>query len=106
MRGTPQQNGVAERINRTLMEKARCMRLQAVLPKVFWVDTVDAAYYLVNRSPHMKLEGGIPEKKWLEKKIGLSHLRVFGCTIFVHIGAGEQSKLDARSRKMVFLGYL
>ena len=67
---------------------------------------MDAAYYLVNRSPHTKLDGGIPEKKWSERKIELSHLRMFGYTAFVHIGAGEQSKLDIRSRKMMFLGYL
>ena len=58
VRGT-QQNGVVERMNRILMEKVRCMRLQARLFKVFWIDTVDAACYLVNRSPHTKLDSGI-----------------------------------------------
>ena len=59
----PQQNGMAERINRILMEKVRCMMLHAGLPKVFWVDSVDATYYLMNRSPHIKLDRGISEKK-------------------------------------------
>ena len=63
MRETPQQNGMAERMNRSLMKKAQCMRLQAGLPKVFWVDTVDVAYYLMNRSSYTKLDGGILEKK-------------------------------------------
>ena len=63
MRETPQQNGVAKRINRTLLKKVRCMRLQAELPKAFWIDTVDAACYLVNRSPHIRLDGGISEEK-------------------------------------------
>ena len=62
VKGTPQQNGVAERMNRTLLEKARCMRLQAGLPKEFWVDTVDAADYLINRSPHTRLDGRLPEE--------------------------------------------
>ena len=70
MGGTPQQNGVAKKMNRTLMEKARCMRLQAGLPKVFWVDTVDVACYLMNRSPHTKLDGGILEEKWSGRKLG------------------------------------
>ena len=105
VRGTPQQNGVAERMNKTLLEKARCMMLQAGLPKEFWVDTVDAAGYLVNRSPHIRLDGRLPEEVWSGRIVGLGHLWVFGCTAYVHIGAGERSKLDARSRKAVFLGY-
>ena len=63
MKETPQQNRVVKRMNITLMEKAYCMRLQAGLLEVFWVDTVDAACYLMNRSPHTKLDGGILEKK-------------------------------------------
>ena len=81
------------------------MRLQAGLPKAFWVDTVDAAGYLVNRSPHTRLDGRLPEEVWSGRTVGLDHLRVFGCTAYVHIGAGERSKLDVRSRKMMFLGY-
>ncbi len=72
---------------------------------MFWVDTVDTACYLVNRSPHTKLDGRIPEELWSEKKVEVGHLRVFGCTAFVHIDPSERSKLDAKSRKMVFIGY-
>ena len=46
--GTPQQNGVAERMNRTLNECARSMRLHAGLPKTFWADAVSTAAYLIN----------------------------------------------------------
>ena len=49
--GTPQQNGVAERMNRTLTERARSMRLHAGLPKTFWVDAVSTAAYLINQGP-------------------------------------------------------
>ena len=66
----------------------------------FWVEIVDAAGYLVNRSPHTRLEEGIPKEKWSGKKVELGHLRVFGCTAYVHIATGEQSKLNARSKKM------
>ena len=45
---TPQQNGVAERINRTFNERARSMRLHARLPKTFWVDAVSITAYLIN----------------------------------------------------------
>lgn len=46
--GTPQQNGVAERMNRTLNERARSMRLHAGLPKTFWADVVSTVTYLIN----------------------------------------------------------
>ena len=51
------------------------------------------------------MDGRLPEVVWSRRTVGLGHLRVFGCTAYVHIGAGERSKLDARSLKMVFLGY-
>ena len=72
---------------------------------MFWIHIVDAACYLVNRSPHTKLDGGLPEEKWFGRKIGLSHLRVLGCTAYVHVNADERSKLDAKAKKMIFLGY-
>ena len=48
---TPQQNGVAERINGTINERARSMRLHSGLPKAFWADAVNTAVYLINRGP-------------------------------------------------------
>ena len=72
---------------------------------MFCVDIVDAAYYLVNRSPHTKLDGDLPEEKWSRGKIGLSHLRVLGCMAYVHVDDGKWSKLDAKAKKMIFLGY-
>ena len=81
------------------------MRLQARLPKAFWVDTIDAAYYLMNRSPHTKLNNKISEDLWSGKKVELSYLRMLGCMAYVHVDAGERSKLDAKLKKMVFIGY-
>ena len=49
--GTPQQNGVAEHMNRTLNERARSMRLHVGLPKIFWADVVSTVAYLINRGP-------------------------------------------------------
>ena len=47
--GTPQENGVSERMNITIMEHARCMRLHAGFPLQFWVDVIDIVVYLINR---------------------------------------------------------
>ena len=102
---TPQQNGVAERMNRTLNERARSMRIHAGLPKMFWAEAVNTAAYLINRGPSILLDGKIPEEVWSGKEVNLSHLRVFGCISYVHIDSAERSKLDAKSNKCVFVGY-
>ncbi|KAL5760877.1 hypothetical protein ACOSQ2_019715 [Xanthoceras sorbifolium] len=102
---TPQQNGVAERMNRTLNEHARSMRLHAGLPKMLWAEAVNTAAYLINRGPSVPLDGGIPEEVWSGKEVNISHLRVFGCISYVHIDSAERSKLDAKSNKCVFVGY-
>ncbi|KAE8686500.1 cytochrome P450 71A9-like [Hibiscus syriacus] len=102
---TPQQNGVAERMNRTLNERARSMRIHAGLPKFLWAEAINTAAYLINRGPSVPLDGGIPEEAWSKKEINLSYLRVFGCISYVHINSAERSKLDAKSNKCVFVGY-
>ena len=60
--GTPQHNGVAERMNRTIVEKVRCMLRTAKLPKSFWGAPVLTACYLINRSPSAPLGFDVPEK--------------------------------------------
>ncbi|KAE8685870.1 cytochrome P450 71A9-like [Hibiscus syriacus] len=102
---TPQQNGIAERMNRTLNERARSMRIHAGLPKFLWAEAINTAAYLINRGPSVPLDGRIPEEVWSKKEINLSHLRVFGCISYVHINFTERSKLDAKSNKCVFVGY-
>eukprot|EP00253_Pinus_taeda_P023836 PITA_23836 len=102
---TPQENGVSERMNRTIMERARCMRLHAGLPLQFWADAVDTAVYLINRGPSSSLDGGVPEEAWTGKKVNYSFLRPFGCEAFVHIDKENRTKLEAKSKKCTFIGY-
>ncbi|GKA03384.1 retrovirus-related pol polyprotein from transposon TNT 1-94 [Tanacetum coccineum] len=54
--GTPQQNGVAKRMNKTLMDKVRCLLIQSGLPKTFWAEATCMAAYLINRSPSRTIE--------------------------------------------------
>ena len=81
---TPQQNGVAERMNWTLNERARSMRLHAGLPETFWADTVNIAAYLINRGPLVPLEFRIPKEVWSGNEVNLSYLKVFGCLLCSH----------------------
>ena len=103
--GTPQQNGTAKRMNRTIMEKVRSMLSNSGLEKHFWAEAVRTACYLINRSPTTALDGGIPEEVWTGKKVNYSHLKVFGCEAFVHIPKEHRSKLDNKSMRCIFLGY-
>ena len=74
--GTPQQNGVAELMNRTLNECLRSMRLHAGLPKTFWADAINTAAYLINRGPSVPMEFRLPEEVWSGKEVKFSHLKV------------------------------
>ncbi|CAL9224779.1 unnamed protein product, partial [Arabidopsis halleri] len=98
-------NGVSERMNRSIAEKARCLRLNAGLPKVFWAEAVNMAVYLINRSPRVSLEGKVAEEVWTGVDIDLLNLRIFGCPAYVLIPNDERSKVDSKSKKCVFLGF-
>ena len=103
--GTPQQNGVVERMNRTLNEHARSMRLHAELPKTFWANAISTAAYLINRGPSIPMEFRLPEEVWSGKEVKFSHLKVFDCVSYVHIDSDACSKLDAKSKICFFIGY-
>ncbi|CAL1360545.1 unnamed protein product [Linum trigynum] len=102
---TPQLNGLAERMNRTLLERVRCLLSHSKLPQSFWGEALLAAVYVWNRSPSVPLKYDAPEKVWTGKEVSYKHLRVFGCKAFVHIPKDERSKLDSKTRPCVFIGY-
>ena len=102
---TPEQNGVAERLNRTLVETTRAMLLDAKLPHQFWAEAISTATYLRNRSPTSAVKGATPYEGWHGDKPQVKHLKVFGSTAYVHIPKDERGKLDSKTRKCVLLGY-
>ena len=104
--GTPQQNGVSERMNKTLNECARSMRLHARLLKFFWADAVNTAAYLINQGPSVPMEFKIPKEVWSRKEVKFSHLNFFGCISYVHIDSNGRSKLDAKSKICFFFYWL
>ena len=68
---------MAERMNKTLNERARSMRLHAGLPKTFWANAVSTATYLINRGPSVPMEFRLPEEVWSGKEVKFSHLKSF-----------------------------
>ncbi|CAM8878030.1 unnamed protein product [Rhodiola kirilowii] len=102
VRDTPQQNGVAEYMNQTLLERARCMLSNAGLLRRFWAEAVSTACYLINSGPHTCIGGKTPYEVWSGKPADYSLLRVFGCTIYCHVSEG---KLEPRAKKGIFVGF-
>ena len=99
---TSEQNGIAERLNRTLLEHARAMLFTAGLPRYLWLEAVRHATYLKNRSPTRVLDGTTPHEAMGYGVPDIADLHEWGCTVWVQIEAG---KLDARAVETRFVGY-
>ena len=99
---TPQQNGVSERMNMTIMDKVRCMLAESGLDQSFRAEAVSTAIYMINRSPNSTLNFRLPEEVWSGSKPDIGHLRTFGCSAYVHI---TEEKTGPRALKGVFVGY-
>ena len=102
---SPEQNGVAERFNRTLMESVRSMIFHAKVPLSFWAEAVNTSVYVHNRSPTAALNHQTPYECWFKNKPDVSDLRVFGCVCFYHVPSSQRRKLDPKSSKAIFMGY-
>lgn len=102
---TPEQNGMLERMNRTVVEKARCLLFDANLEKKFWAEAVNSAVYLRNRSNAAGLRDKTPFEVWTGKKPNVNHLRIFGSTAMVHIPKPKRTKWDKKATKMILVGF-
>ena len=101
---TPQQNGVVERRNRTLMEMTRSILKAMGVPNYLWGEAVRHATYLINRVPTRALSNQTPYECLKGRKPSVSHIRVFGCTAYAKKDGGHLKKLDDRSEAAVHLG--
>ncbi|GJU26713.1 retrotransposon protein, putative, ty1-copia subclass [Tanacetum coccineum] len=100
--GTPQQNELAELMNRTLMDKVRCLLIWSGLPKTFWAEATCTATYLINRSPSTAIEKKTPIEMWSGHPSDYGMLGIFGCVAYSYV---KQGKLESRVVKCVLLGY-
>lgn len=101
---SPEQNGVAEQLNRTLMEMVRSMLAYSELAKLFWVEALSTVVYICNRSPTKAVEGKTPYEAIHGKKPKVGHLRIFRCTANSHISR-RKTEVHAKAQKCIFLGY-
>ncbi|GAU11414.1 hypothetical protein TSUD_344050 [Trifolium subterraneum] len=101
---TPQQNGVSERKNRTLLNMIRSMLNSRSVPKRFWPEALKWATYIMNRSPTVSVKNITPEEAWSDTKPTVTHFRVFGCIAYVHVPDNNRRKLDNKSIVCVNLG--
>lgn len=107
---TPQQNLVAKRKNRHLLEVARALMFTMSVPRYFWGEAILTACHLINRMPSKVLNFKTPMSVLIQIYPlfccpSSIPLKTFGCTVFVHDHQKNKSKLDPKSIKCVFIGY-
>jgi transposase InsO family protein len=101
---TPEQNGVAERLNRTIVERVRTILAETNLPKSLWAELAATVVYLKNRTPTSTLET-TPYEACYGKKPDLSHLRAIGTKALVQIPKEKRKKLEYKTKSCILIGY-
>ena len=101
---TPQQNGVAERKNQTIINMVRSVLVEKGVPKSFWPEAVNWVIHILNRSPTPAVKNITPEEAWSGIKPSVSYFRIFGSIGYVHVPDQQRRKLDDKSVKCVLLG--
>ncbi|KAJ9562631.1 hypothetical protein OSB04_007791 [Centaurea solstitialis] len=102
---TPEQNGVVERRNRTLVEAARSMLAQSQLPQYLWAEAVNTACYTQNRSIIHRRFGKTPYHVLFGRIPNIDYFKVFGCPCFVLNETENRGKFGPKSDEMIFVGY-
>jgi len=102
---TPEQNGISERRNRSVMEMTRCMFHEKELLKTFWAEAANITIFLRNRLPTEVLNDKTPFESWYGYKPSLTFLKVFGCVYFGHVPQVKHDKLDKKAIPRIFVGY-
>ena len=101
----PQQNGIVERANRTVMDMARCIRLESGLEKELWAEACSTAVYVLNRVPSAPLDGDTPYHRLHGEHAKLEHLRTFGCQAYIQTYKEQRCKLDPKAWRGILVGY-
>ncbi|WVZ03114.1 hypothetical protein V8G54_023920 [Vigna mungo] len=102
---TPQQNGVAKRKNRHLLDVVRTFLLESHVPSRFWCEALSTAVHLINRLPSPSIRNESPFTRLFGHPPNYPALRIFGCACYVHLPPHERTKLTTQSVECAFLGY-
>lgn len=102
---SPEQNGVSERKNRTVVEMARCLLLEKKLPQSFWAEAVHTSLYLLNRLPTKAVNEKTPIEAWSGIQPSANHLKFFGSICYSHVPSVKRSKLEPKGELGIFIGY-
>lgn len=105
VRATPSQNGVAERLNRTLAEGITAMLNQANLPQSFWSQALLYLVHILNVTPSSAVSNTTSYEVWHNKKPDLTMFRTFGCRIFVNVLRKDRKNLESHMRQCIFIGF-
>ena len=101
---TPQQNGIMERRNHTLLDIVRCMLVNSSLAEFLWGEALKTATYILNKVPN-KLVPKTPYEIWSQKKPSVRHFHVWGCKVEVKPYNLQSKKLDTKTISVYFIGY-
>jgi len=102
---SPEQNGVTEQANQTIMERVKATIAEYELDKRLWMELASTIVYLKNRSPISAVPMSTPYEAWHGTKLNLSHLKIIGLTAYVHVPKEKRVKLDVHSHKGIMIGY-
>jgi transposase InsO family protein len=102
---TPQQNGVAERMNRTVMEAVRAALAWSGLARHHWYDALLHAVHTRNRCFTSTLDGVTPYEAWTGRKPDVGYFHPFGCTAYAHVPDSRRTKLEPKATRCAMLGY-
>jgi hypothetical protein len=105
VRNRPQQNRVAERANRDISDGVTAMLNESGLPLQFWGEAVSSFIHVRNRCATSTIEHGTPYQLWHNRKPDISHLRIWGCTAYMHVQKDKRRALGPHMEKCVFIGY-
>lgn len=92
-------------MNRTLLERARCLLINAQLRKHYWAEAVSTGSYINNRRPTSALAFSTPEKMCGGKKPNINHMKILSCEAMVHVPKEKAEKWDSKANKMIFVSY-
>jgi hypothetical protein len=101
----PQKNGVAERKNRMTVGATRAMLHDQGLPMHLWEEACDTAVYVQKHCPHRVLGMSTPEESFTSKKPDVSHFKIFGSSVYVHVTKDARKKLEPTAEVWIFVGY-